>query len=774
MKKILIYLFAAMFLSFPISLRAQVIGQEIGLEEMLFRQIAPVVAGTLTEKNIKRSPVSSTIITSEMIEMTPVRNIYDLLEAYVPGLTYFTHFDSTHIGVRGFIVDRDYRSLLLLNGKLINQKATNGMTTELENWDLNDIERIEVIRGPGSVTYGPGAITSVINIITKNATTGKGKKAGLAYVSGYNSYGGYASLGETFENTQAYIYASCRSTNGIDPRIYYLDPRISGSGSWVGEDGIYSKYDPASYYSDTENQPQIKFHTQFDFLKEFSLYLRYTNSGTSRIRSWTEWPNNATDNLHVAKYSTAGEYVNGSETRNRQFILALEDNHIFANDATLKSMISFDSMDGYRRQFDDTWVNIINNNGNPSPKYPSNMAWNYAENKLEMKSTLNFDIFDKHNIALGGEYSYETYGPGWGQSAKDAVIFDGSVILCAPDAKYLDYTPFYTNVYFTEKYGFSLYNYAFLAEANLKLTDNLSVLLSDRLDKNRFSRYLLSPRVAAIWDMGKFGTSRVTMQESIRMPTAVNLYLSGRAGNKADPEQLKSIELGYQKNISNFDFSLTGFRNQLKAISWNSAEQKSEVSGKLRTWGLECEIAYKTEKNTIGLNYAYAKQINWEVGNVGSATAISTEDYFQTYSLPDGVILRSWGDNLLNWPNSMLKLFATSQLNKKIKLLFDCQAFWDYAGEKEWMRMWENAAIGTASQQTILDNIQRLKDSGIYDVDFRANAALKYQFNDNLSMNIFVMNFLPIFNNYRYQHMQQTVVAIKEPTVCGFRVDVKY
>jgi outer membrane receptor protein involved in Fe transport len=747
-----------------------------GVEELLFEEIPVVALGTLTEKDARRAPVSTTIITSDMIEITPARNIYDLLEIYVPGTLYETHFDSSHVGVRGFIADRDYRSLLLLNGRVINQKATNGMTTELENWDLNDIERIEVVRGPGSVTYGPGAITCVINIITKNASTSPGNKAGIAYVSKYNSIGGYASVGKVSKDkdTAVYSYLSYRDTEGLSkPKIYYMDPRIAGSGTLVGR-GIYSQYESASYYNDAADEPQIKFHNQIDFLKEYSLYLRYTNSGTSRIRSWTEYEDRGSERLHVGKYSIDGELVNGSETRNRQVYIGLENNHSLPNDCTLKSLLSFDSIDGERRQFDNNWTNILSGNGSTDPWNPNNLAWNYSESHLQLKSTLNFDFLGKHPMALGAEYSYENYGPGWGDKPEDAVIYDGSVIYCDANPVALQHPYFYGNSSYTRSGGFNLFNYALLAELNYKLSDAASILFSNRLDKNRFSRSLYSPRIAGIYDAEKWGIYKLIFQQSVRMPGPVNLYLTGRTGGKGDPEVLKGIEFNYEKSINNFDFTYALFQNQLNAMGWDSTAQESKIQGRLKTWGNEFEVAYKTEKNIMGFNYAYAKMIDWELNDPGAASGISYHDYTQGWTMPAGMTLTGTGDDLANWPRSMAKFFAITKLNKKVSLFFDCRALWDYAGENAWMEMWEKAAQGTASETLVNNNIDRLKKSDLYKIDFRADISLKYQFNERLSSNVFVMNFLPVTGNYRYQEAWQTIVAIKEPTVFGFRVDIKY
>ena len=53
------------------------------------------------------------------------------------------------MGMRGEISDRDNTFILLVNGRMVNQRSHFGAVTELENWDMNDIEKIEDHQGPG-------------------------------------------------------------------------------------------------------------------------------------------------------------------------------------------------------------------------------------------------------------------------------------------------------------------------------------------------------------------------------------------------------------------------------------------------------------------------------------------------------------------------------------------------------------------------------------------------------------------------------------------------
>ena len=250
---------------------------EEGLENLLFQEV-PIVMGTLTQTQTDKTPVSVTTIDKEKIALAPVRNLYDLLEMFVPGFQYVSGFDCSHMGVRGLIVDRDYTWLLLVNGRLVNQKSHAGVVTEMENWDLNDIEKVEVIRGPGSVTYGPGAVAGVISITTKNASVvPQSTNIGVSYVSGYDSKGLNVSNSVVKDNWGLYTYASVTKTEGYeDPYIFAFAPP-SREAKYVepmaiqGHDYVSPVVD---YLADYDDREQVKFYSELNLFKEFKIWGR--------------------------------------------------------------------------------------------------------------------------------------------------------------------------------------------------------------------------------------------------------------------------------------------------------------------------------------------------------------------------------------------------------------------------------------------------------------------------------------------------------------------
>ncbi len=144
-----------------------------------------VVTATRDAEEIQRIPANVTVITAEDIDKRGAHSVGDLLEG-LEGITFRSSSGNpsqASIDLRGF---GDYgfaRTLVMLDGRRLNRPDMMSV-----NWlqiPLKNIERIEVIRGAGSVLYGDAAIAGLINVITKR---GEGKPDVAASVIG-GSYG---------------------------------------------------------------------------------------------------------------------------------------------------------------------------------------------------------------------------------------------------------------------------------------------------------------------------------------------------------------------------------------------------------------------------------------------------------------------------------------------------------------------------------------------------------------------------------------------------------
>lgn len=113
-------------------------------------------------------PANITTISSEDIAKSPARTLPELLSAEVGINTtsLYSHGSRASVGLRGFGETSTQNTLILLDGRRLNDidlSAVNYAAIPFEN-----IERIEIIRGTGSVLYGDGATGGVINIITND------------------------------------------------------------------------------------------------------------------------------------------------------------------------------------------------------------------------------------------------------------------------------------------------------------------------------------------------------------------------------------------------------------------------------------------------------------------------------------------------------------------------------------------------------------------------------------------------------------------------------
>ncbi len=144
---------------------------QFSLEELMDMRIERVVSVSRGEQRITEAPASVTVITADEIRKYGYRTLADIIRA-VPG--FYVSYDRTYsyIGVRGFSRPGDYntRVLLMIDGHRLNDNvydlAEIGTDFPL---DIDLIDHIEFIRGPGSSLYGSNAFFGTINVFTRGA-----------------------------------------------------------------------------------------------------------------------------------------------------------------------------------------------------------------------------------------------------------------------------------------------------------------------------------------------------------------------------------------------------------------------------------------------------------------------------------------------------------------------------------------------------------------------------------------------------------------------------
>jgi iron complex outermembrane receptor protein len=128
-----------------------------------------VTSVSKTQQKISRTAAAIFVITAEDIRRSNALNIPDLLRM-VPGVDVAQiNANTWAITVRGRNSRFSNQLLVMLDGRSVYSTTINGVFWDVLDLPLEDVERIEVIRGPGSSVWASNAVSGVINIISKKA-----------------------------------------------------------------------------------------------------------------------------------------------------------------------------------------------------------------------------------------------------------------------------------------------------------------------------------------------------------------------------------------------------------------------------------------------------------------------------------------------------------------------------------------------------------------------------------------------------------------------------
>ncbi len=196
-------------------------------------------AASLYDQTSAEAPSSVTILSATELRRLGYRSLNEVL-AGVRGFTVASDRNYDYVGVRGFGRPTDYNSrvLLTLNGHPVNEDVygTAPIGTDL-GLDMEALERIEIVRGPGSSVYGTNAMFAVVNLVTR---AGRSLEAAEVHqeVGNLGERRTWGMAGSGFgRRSSFFVSGDISSTNGENLYFPEFDDPATNNGVANGLDG---------------------------------------------------------------------------------------------------------------------------------------------------------------------------------------------------------------------------------------------------------------------------------------------------------------------------------------------------------------------------------------------------------------------------------------------------------------------------------------------------------------------------------------------------------
>lgn len=339
---------------------------DMSIEDLMEIEVSTVYAASRYRQKVTEAPSSVSIVTSDDIKKYGYRTLADILKS-VRGFYVTYDRNYSYLGSRGFSRPGDYnaRYLVMVDGLRLNDAVydTASIGTEFV-LDVDLIDRVEVIHGPGSSLYGSNAFFGVINVITKRGTDFNGAEVSGEGAS-HDTYKSRVSYGNSFKNgLEMLISASYYDSNGRSP-LYYKE------------------FDhPVSNYGITENSDSDQYESVFGGLS----YRDFVLQGAFASRE---------KEIPTASFGTVfGDSHN--DTLDEQGYISLLYEHNFEDLFEVQSRIYYNSY-YYNGNYEYDYSEGSGSYTTINRDYANGKWWG---GDLMFKKTL----FEKHLISFGSEY----------------------------------------------------------------------------------------------------------------------------------------------------------------------------------------------------------------------------------------------------------------------------------------------------------------------------------------------------------------------------------
>ena len=186
------------------------------LENLTLEQLVNVQVTSVSKKETDAfaSPTAISVITQDDIRRNGFTSIPDALRL-VPGMDVAQiNASQWAVSTRGFNSQLADKLLVLIDGRSVYTPAFSGVIWEIQDLVMEDVDRIEVIRGPGAALWGDNAVNGVINITTKSASETQGALLSTSFGTDNQSITSLRYGGQLSSNLFYRIYMKYESEDG--------------------------------------------------------------------------------------------------------------------------------------------------------------------------------------------------------------------------------------------------------------------------------------------------------------------------------------------------------------------------------------------------------------------------------------------------------------------------------------------------------------------------------------------------------------------------------
>jgi iron complex outermembrane receptor protein len=371
---------------------------DASLEQLLNTQVTSV---SKKEEKLARTAASVFVINQDDIRHSGATNIPDLLRM-VPGVEVAQiNSNSWAVTIRGFNQRYSNKVLVLVDGRSVYAPGFSGVYWDQIDTPLEDIDRIEVIRGPGASVWGANAMNGVINIITKSSKATKGGLVSATATtegnaSGMVRYGGDIGAGGSYRAfAKTSTYASSAAPDGSPGHDGW-----SSLHSGFRSDWDLSPADTLTVQGDLFSNRESELRNRW-FINEPSdpAYAQNLDAaGGNLLARWTHTFANGSDTSVQAYYDQFQR--NDLEQPDREHTLDVDFQHHFAAGSSQDIVWGL----GYRSQA----VNLppgYEISATP-PLRTDSLYSAFFQDEIKIASTVSLTLGSKieHNAYTGFEY----------------------------------------------------------------------------------------------------------------------------------------------------------------------------------------------------------------------------------------------------------------------------------------------------------------------------------------------------------------------------------